>query len=303
MAAVTAAAMRDRVKNMVFAAMPTTRPYETPLATAGINASVTTIDVPTGTGTSWAVNDIGEFEEGEQFLVTAVSTDALTVIRGHAGTTAASHAQNDIISQNSRFTVEQIDQVIDDSVVDLGTELYKLHTITDTYSSSTRWFPMDAAGDENIFEVIAVYHKPTGSDHPVGIWGWTFKDRVDATGFTEDNGLFLSTGGGLGNADTFYIATKKRYLVITDIDAASPVIQVVAHFAVYKLLGMAETVRTHDPGKRTDRTVQPGAEGRSSIWFLREAIRLRDREETRLHKMERSLPVTRTGQRARRYVP
>jgi len=295
--------MRNRVKNMVFAAMPTTRPYETTLATAGIDNAVTTIDVPAGTGISWAVNDIGEFEEGEQFLVTVVTVDALTVIRGYAGTTAAAQAQNDVISQNPRFTVEQIDQVLDDAVVDLGTELYKLHTITDTYSTTTRWFPMDAAGDENIFEVMAVYHKPTGSDHPVGIWGWTFKNQVDATGFTQDNGLFLSTGGGLGGTDTFYIATKKRYITLTDIDAASPVIQVVAHFAVYKLLGMAETVRTHDPGKRTDRTVQPGAEGRSSIWFLREAIRLRDREETRLYRMEANLPVTRTGQRARRYRP
>ncbi len=301
MAAITAAAMRNRVLNMVYSAQPTFRPYQTPLATAGINSSVTTIDVPTGTGGAWSVNDEGEFDDGERFLVTGVSTDALTVIRGHGGTTAAAQDQNDIITQNPRFTIEMIDQTVLDAVVDLGPSIYDLHTITDTYTAGTEWYPMDAVGDENIFDVLTVYVKQSGEAHPNAVHGWVFRNNIDSTGFSEPNGLHIPGGLVLTSGSSFYITAKKSYAAVTDLDDGSNAVRIAAHFAVYKLLGMAEVARTHDPGKRTDRTIQPGAEGRSSIWYLREAERLRLREEARLQQLEDNLPKERHAQRARRF--
>jgi hypothetical protein len=126
---------------------------------------------------------------------------------------------------------------------------------------------------------------------------------VDATGFTKTNGLYMPGAVNLSTSDSFYIATRRNYAAITDIDAASSVLPVVANYTVYKLLGAAEVARTHDPGRRTDRTVQPGAEGRSSIWYLREAERLRIRETARLADQEDWLPKDRLAQRARRYRP
>jgi hypothetical protein len=120
MAAVTAAAMRRRVKNMLFSAQPSFRPYTTTLDTASINETATTIDVPAGTGGAWQVSDVGEFDDGDKFLVTAVSTDALTVIRSYEDTTGATHTQGDIITQNTRFSVQLIDQVLADVVLDLS---------------------------------------------------------------------------------------------------------------------------------------------------------------------------------------
>ena len=301
MAAITAAAMRRRVLNMVYSSQPTFRPFQTPMATAGINASVTTIDVPTGTGGGWAAGDEGEFEDGERYLVTAVATDAKTVIRGHAGTTATTHAQYDIITKNPRFTVAAIDQYILDSVLDLSPDIYNFHTITDTYTAGTEWYEMDATGDENIYEVMTVYVKMTNESHPTPVSGWVFVNNVDSTGFTEPNGLYIPGGLNIKTASSFYIACRKAYTVITDLDAASPAVRVVAHFVAYKLLGGAEIARSHDPGKRTDRTVQPGTEGRSSIWHLREAERLRMREEARLDSIEDRLPKDRYAMRARRY--
>jgi hypothetical protein len=169
--------------------------------------------------------------------------------------------------------------------------------------TSAPWFPLDAVGDERITEVISVYVKYTNEDHPTAILGWRFVDKVDSTGFTEPSGLYLPAAINLSTGDSFYIATRRNFSVVTDIDAASPVIPIVANYAVYKLLGAAEVARTHDPGRRTDRTVQPGAEGRSSIWYLREAERLRVRETARLAHEEYWLPKNRIQQRARRYRP
>jgi hypothetical protein len=58
--------------------------------TAGYNTAVTTINVAAGQGQKVMLYDI--YKNGvtsEYFLVTAISTDALTVVRGAGGTTAA----------------------------------------------------------------------------------------------------------------------------------------------------------------------------------------------------------------------
>lgn len=66
---------------------------ESTLATAGINASVTSFAVASGHGVRFQVGD-AILMDNEQMLVTGISTDTLTVTREWAGTTGASHSQN-----------------------------------------------------------------------------------------------------------------------------------------------------------------------------------------------------------------
>ena len=63
-----------------------------------INSSVTTVNLATGTGQYFKANDILEVF-GEQMMITVVATDALTVVRGINGTTAASHTSADVATK------------------------------------------------------------------------------------------------------------------------------------------------------------------------------------------------------------
>jgi hypothetical protein len=59
-----------------------------------INSSATSLVVDDGSGI--VAGDVIEIES-EQMLVTAVSTNTLTIVRGHAGTTAASHVDSQAV--------------------------------------------------------------------------------------------------------------------------------------------------------------------------------------------------------------
>ena len=58
---------------------------------AAINTSATTLNVKTGDGSRFRTGDV-IYVQSEALYVSSVATDALTVIRGFAGSTAASHA-------------------------------------------------------------------------------------------------------------------------------------------------------------------------------------------------------------------
>ena len=61
----------------------------------GINASVTSVDVDYGS--AFSVNDI-LLVDSEKMLITGISSNTLTVTRGHKSTTAASHDDNASLS-------------------------------------------------------------------------------------------------------------------------------------------------------------------------------------------------------------
>jgi hypothetical protein len=69
----------------------------TTLATGGIDASSTTLNVAAGTGSSIEVGHILSVES-EQMFADSISTDAVTVRRGVNGTTAAAHVATTPIS-------------------------------------------------------------------------------------------------------------------------------------------------------------------------------------------------------------
>ena len=60
---------------------------------SGINTTATTVDLDGG-GTLYSIGDI-VLIQSEQMLVTAISSNTLTIIRGYNGTSAASHAETE----------------------------------------------------------------------------------------------------------------------------------------------------------------------------------------------------------------
>jgi hypothetical protein len=296
--AITSAALRNAIKLELYGSAVTERPFQCALDGA-ILVGATTLDVPDGT--AWVAGDVGEFEDGDQFLVTGVATNTLTVIRSYLGTTAAGHSDQDIISKNPRFSVAQIDQAVEHVVQDLRPDVYLLEIKELTYSSTTDWYPFDQAGDTEIYDVRSVYIEPSSEDYPQGVYNWKYMNPVDSTEFAAAQGLLFPLSWGIASGDSVFCAVRKYITGVSDLP--DEVKSLVIMGACYQLLGAANTHRIHDPGKRTDRTVQPGAASRDSIWYLREYKRRYDKYAALLETREARLPQNRMANRARRYRP
>jgi hypothetical protein len=74
----------------------------------GIDASITTMTVATGTGAYFKEGDIIKVES-ELMYVDSISTDTLTVVRGFGGTTAATHADSLTVTKATIARLEGAD--------------------------------------------------------------------------------------------------------------------------------------------------------------------------------------------------
>lgn len=298
--AVTQAQLRRGILTEVYSAGITTRPYQTPMQTAGINTTATTIDVVDGD--AWTVGDIGEFDDGEQFFVTAISTNALTVTRGWNETTAAAQDQYDAITQNPRFTIQQVDQALEHVYQDYQPDVYDTHIVTFTKSATTRWYDFDDTGEDQIIDVLSVYYKPTDVSYPVGISDWDFRTGLDTSTFGAYSGLLLGDSLNIPDATSIFVVTKKAIFEAANLPDYLKSCTIFG--GVYFLLGSGNVARTHDPGKRTDRTVQPGQEARDSYWYWQEYNRRKNDFAGELVINVDKMPGSeRNHKRARRYRP
>ena len=292
--ALTQAQINQAVKLELYSAQVTERPYE-----ALINETFSDVDttLTLDDGTPWAVGDIGEFDDGEQVLVTAVATNDLTVIRGYNGTTAAAQADDSRIVKNPRFSIAQIEQATGHALDILADYLYVETTETITYDPTTRWYALSTTFDK----VLTVFYKPTNEDYPAPVEYWHWERGVPSAAFTQDEGLWLPQTMDIASGADIYVVGRVRPSAITELDDSFK--HCVTMGVCYYLLGAANVARTHDPGKRTDRTVQPGQEARDSIWYYREFQGAIDRLRERLTRLEKNLPTSRQASRARRFRP
>lgn len=292
--AVTQASLRQRIKRIVYTQRPALRPYEDRL-TAESLAADTTVDV--SDGTSWAAGDVVEFSDGEQALVVSVAANTLTVLRGAFGTTAATQASGTDITKNPRFSIQAIDDAIETVIYDLFPRVYVLESVAfGTVVQGQEWYPISTAG---VFDVLALYYEDPAYDLPFPINSWDFRKTLVAAEFTNAQGLFIAGFNAAQNGEAMYITWKRKISAVTDLlDRQEPL---VALGATYYLLGGQSVARTHDPGQRTDRTVQPGQDGRDSIWFLREYRQALLNEEIRLNNEAGDGPTDRRQRRRRRW--
>ncbi len=294
--AITAAQIRTAVKDELFGAGVTERPYQDILTAISLTAD-DTIDVQDGD--AWAYGDIGEFDDGEQVFVKSVATNTITVIRGWNGTTAADRAADDVLTKNPKWTIKQIDQAFDYVIQDLRPDVYDIETKELTYDPSTRWYALSAADDDRIYDVLTVYYKPTNEDHPASIDAWMYQRDVSSAGFTATHGLIVPQSIQITSGSTFYALVKKEIQAVGDL--ADNMKSMVVMGICYHLLGSSDVRRVHDPGKRTDRTVQPGSEARTSIWYLREYKKRKDTIAADLYARTGDITRSRIAHRARRF--
>ena len=278
--ALSAAGLRTSILNTVEGAEPRLRPYVTTLTNAP-GASGTTLSVPDGD--AWQVGDIVEGAGGEQALVTAISTNDLTVTRNYRG--AENLTSGEVIRKNPRFTIEQIDQAVDEVLQELSPRVWQLASETLVVTVDD-WYDVTDTAMEEVFSVWFI----EDGDFRIPLYKFS-TDLVN-----DQPKIFIGAYSYTGNV---YINYRKPYAAITDLpDRLGPMM---VAGAVYKLLGGAAVTATSDQGRRTDRTVQGGQEGRDSYWYFREYVRLRDTEVAYLVDKVARLPKDRISRRASRY--
>ena len=284
--AVTQASMRTAVQLRVESSEPRLRPYQT-LVT---NAAGTTVTIGVGDGDAWQAGDFLEGPLGELSIVVSVATNDLTVRRTVGAVAVETLAADDVVKKNPRFSIDQIDGEILASVRALrGNGIYEIATEEVTYDSGSDWYDVTDAAME---KVIAAYYVDPDSDFRAPTF--TFKTDPQNT----QPKVYLSASAL--STQAIVLQYRKPYALVTDLSDA--VGDLVMYEVIYKLMGVANIGSSADPGRRTDRTVQGGQEGRDSIWYLREFIRLRDLEVARLHSLERQVPRHPRAARAARYV-
>jgi len=281
--AVTAASLRTSIQMGVQGAEPRHRPYQTPLTNSPGGAG-TTFSV--GDGDAFQVGDELETPAGELALVTAVSTNDLTVTRAVGSITAETLSSGQLVKKNPRFTIEQMDEAVDQILQELNPTIYAFLTEDVTYTVDD-WYDVTDTAMEDVF---SAWYIDDGDFHAPYFYFATDPDNSQPKVFV----------GSAGFTGTIHIAYRRPYAVVTELpDRVAPV---VVNGAIYKLLGGAAVLATTDPGRRTDRTVQGGQEGRDSYWFFREYIRLRDTERVYLEDKRKRLPKHRISQRGRRFL-
>lgn len=280
--AVTAASLRASIRAGVEGAEPQNRPYTTPLTNSPGGAG-TTFSV--GDGDAFQVGDLLESPAGELALVTAISTNDLTVTRAWGTISAETLSSGQLMRKNPRFSIQQMDEAVDQVLQELNPRVFNLLTEDVAYTTDDYYDVTDTAMEN----VLSVWYIDDGNFYTPYFFFSTDPANTQPK-------LYLGAFGFTGNVHVVY---RRPYTVVTEFpDRLAPMM---VNGAIYKLLGGALALATADPGKRTDRTTQGGQEGRDSYWFFREFVRLRDAETVYLADQVARVPRDRQSQRSRRF--
>lgn len=293
----TQAEIRRRVKDYIYSNTPPERPFVSLVNDASILAADTSFVVDDGT--FFATGDIIEFEnDGEQVYVLSVSTNTLTVIRGWNDTTAADQADDSVIVKNPRFSLRQIDEAIDGVLREL--EEYGVHAWgTNTITRVSQQYLYDLADTDIVrtVGVISVFHEDSVTIEPRSL---PFRFHLYPTSLSTQGASVTVLDWG-----DQQIGESVTYVYAKQIDAVADLLprqeELVVLGTVARLLGGTLTPRTHDPGKLTDQTVQPGQGGRDARWFQAEFYLKVHREAAVLKDEVTRFPTDRLTARARRW--
>lgn len=148
-------------------------PWEASSTTTTTSATVAVPD-----GTKWAAGDIGEWSfsgtvGGEQFLVTSVSGNNLTTVRGYNGTTSETHSSGDRVVKNPRYTVIQITDAIDRVIDGLYPTAWTVTSTNITPSSTATWFDsgLSAANALALIDMQSAVQRYGPSNDKLGYYG------------------------------------------------------------------------------------------------------------------------------------
>lgn len=298
----TQAELRQAVRDNLYGAYPTDRPFVT-LNNGAIADGVTTT-ITMDDGTNWAAGDIGEvLSTAEQFLVTAVATNDLTVIRAWNGTTGAAIPDNSPIQKNPRFTIQQIDKGIEGALNSL--EAWGVHAFSNgfiTREASTEYYELNDVDMVSPYNVLSLYYADENSLRPMPL-PYRYHEGLGSgpTEWSVGSGLIVHDWGDVAIGEKGYYAYAQQLTDVANLSTNQETIVVLGAAAL--VLGKAIAPASHDPGARTDRTVPVGQVVRDGRWFQGEFfIRVRAEAADVAVKRQKRYPSTVQISRARRWA-
>lgn len=296
----TAAVLRQRVFDNLYGSAVPERPTIQRINGA-VNDTSETVIVDSGTPIS--INDIVEFESGEQGFIYGKSSNTLSVYRGWNGTTAANIADNSFIKVNPRWTIKKVDDELNNVLRDLSAQgLYILGEGTDiTLVAGQDVYELTETDVHEKHGALAVFYQEASNSEIVGV---PFLNIFDPTLETLSSGfgVRLLSWGNNAAGDALTVLYAKKIDALADSDAEPLLEMALVLGATGYVLGGAEGPRIHDPGRFTDRTVQPGQPIRDGSFFLGQYQRTVWRYRAFLQTKEANLPGAR-ARRARRFRP
>lgn len=268
----------------------------------GINNSTETVVVDDSTAVS--VGDIIEFVSGELGYVITKVTVTLTVIRGWNGTTAATQADNSFIRVNPTPTLQQIIDALTETLHDLGTQgLYTVSSGTDlTLVAGQESYQIVDTDVYTKRGVLSVYYQRPDSLDLVGLPFLNINEPGAEFFTTGSYAVRLLDWGENSAGDTLKVIYAKTLNALADSDASPVLEQALVLGASERVFRSLEGPRIHDPGRFTDRTVQPGQPLRDANVFAAQYQRAVWRYRGHIQSLEADLPGAR-WRRARRYKP
>ena len=293
----TLAVLRQRVLDNLYSARLAERPFVDVL-TASYTGGGTTISV--SDGVNWARGDILENPEtGEQMFVLDVVADDLTVRRGYNNSpTNTSIGTDDFVTKNPRFTLTGVDATVLGILQEL--EGYGVHSWkTGAITLANGQYLYDLTdGDE--LEVVAVYYLRDADTLAVPL-PFHFFRNVHPSVVASGSGINVWDWGERVEGETVYYTYKCDLSDPANLLARQEELVVLGSTA--RLLGSTLAPRTHDPGKMTDRTVQPGQGARDARYYQTEFILGVRREQAQLRVEAHRLPATLQTGRSSRWRP
>jgi len=299
----TQADLRQRVRNNVYGAYPTDQPFVTILGAAIADGTTTTVTV--ADGTDWSQGDVVEIDEtAEQLMVTSISTNDLTVLRGWNNTTAAAATDGGKIFKNPRFTIQQIDEGLDACLASF--ESWGVHvfgTGSVTRDSLKYFYELSETDINDAYGVLAVYYVELNTLIPVPL-PFKFHQGLGTgdANYSTGAGLQLAEWGDVSVGSAAQYVYAKNLTSVTDLGTNQEEVLVLGATAL--VLGKNIIPASHDPGARTDRTIPVGQVGRDGRWFQGEFfIRVRAEAANVATQRQKRFPSTVRIARARRWRP
>lgn len=296
----TADAIRQRVRDTVYSAMPPERSWIDISTGALVDAN--DVDFTVTDGTNYEAGDILEFyDHGEQVLVVSIAGNTLTVKRGWAGTTAAAQGASSVIAKNPRFTRKQMDDVVAEVLASLeGFGIHAFGQGSVTLVAGQYSYDVTETDMQDPYGIIAVYYEETVD--PLDLHPLPFKTSGGTHTSIVASGrkLRLLDWGDRNIGDSVFYTYAKKIDSVTDLLVRQE--ELVRMGAAARLLGVTIAPRTQDPGRYTDRTVQPGQGSRDKRDFLGEFLLAAAREAAQLATERDQLIANMQTRTANRWV-
>lgn len=293
----TAAVIRARIFDYLYGSGQVVRPFAHRLNGAYTSGGTAVVD----DGTKFTAGDIIEFQtDGNQARVESISANTLTIQAGLNGTTDANQLDNAVLFKNPRFTIKKVDNATTEVLEGLeGRGIFVFGTGTIVLVAAQTFYDVTATDIVDQYGVLAVYEKEATTLLPLNI-PFRYYANIHTTITTSGQGLHILSFGNSKATDTLYYTYAKK------IDATADLLVRQEELVVLGAAGRATAAdinpRTADPGKRTDRTVQPGQAARDARWFEAEFQRACWREEALLAiEVKHALRQTRASARIQRW--